>query len=247
MTFAQKLSAAVAAIALSTTALAGCALAGEPASAEAGFHPDKARTAVLITDPQNDFMSEDGAAWGLVKDNVLRLKTREHIGTLITSAKAAGMDVFVSPHAYFETDDAWKSRGPIQQALHDIGAFSAHGTTSYEGIDGSGADFYGPLKAKILDGKTVVTSPHKIYGPESNDLALQLRKHGIDTVILGGYAANLCTDSHMRELKEEGFNVIVVNDAIGAPGEDAYNAAILNASMIADAVWSTDQAAAFIK
>jgi hypothetical protein len=30
----------------------------------------------------------------------------------------------------------------------------------------------------------IVTSPHKIYGPESNDLALQLRKHGFDSVLV---------------------------------------------------------------
>jgi hypothetical protein len=31
----------------------------------------------------------------------------------------------------------------------------------------------------------IVTSPHKVYGPESNDLALQLRKHGFDSVLAG--------------------------------------------------------------
>jgi nicotinamidase-related amidase len=31
-------------------------------------------------------------------------------------------------------------------------------------------------------------------------LVLPLRKHGIDKVILGGMSANLCTESHMREL-----------------------------------------------
>ena len=32
------------------------------------------------------------------------------------------------------------------------------------------------------DGKTVITSPHKVYGPESNDLVLQLRKRGVKKV-----------------------------------------------------------------
>ena len=38
--------------------------------------------------------------------------------------------------------------------------------------------------------------------------------------------ANLCVDSHMRELIELGYNVIVVNDAVGAPGEEAYQATL---------------------
>lgn len=88
----------------------------------------------------------------------------------------------------------------------------------------------------------MVTSPHKIYGPDSNDLVLQLRSKGIDTVILAGLAANLCTDSHLRELVESGFKVIVVKDAVAAPGSDAYQAALVNYGLIANAVITTDDA-----
>ncbi len=212
----------------------------------AAFVPDPAQTALLITDPQNDFMSEQGAAWGLVKDNVEWLGTRQNIKRLMEASKSAGMQVFVSPHTYFEHDVDWEARGPIQGLMHDIGMFKVDGPTTYASFEGSGADFYEPLKPLILDGETIITSPHKVYGPDSNDLVLQLRKRGLNTVILGGFAANLCTDSHMRELIENGFNVVVVRDAVGAPGEDAYKAALLNYEMIANAVWTTDQAVAFI-
>ena len=70
---------------------------------------------------------------------------------------------------------------------------------------------------------TVITSPHKVFGPEQNDLALQLRKFGIDRVILAGMSGNLCVESHMRELLEMGFEVAVVTDATAAailPGLD---------------------------
>lgn len=247
MKISPKIASLALAFAISASTYATAAHANEAAQAQAGFRPDRAHTAVLITDPQNDFMSEKGAAWGLVKDNVLRLRTRENIAALVGAAKASNMDLFVSPHFYFGADNGWLARGPIQQTMHDIGMFKVDGPTAYNGFEGSGSDFYAPLKASILDGRTIITSPHKIYGPESNDLVLQLRKRGINTVILGGFAANLCTDSHMRELMEEGFNVIVVKDAVGAPGEDAYNAAMLNASMIANAVWTTAEAVSFIK
>ena len=58
-----------------------------------------------------------------------------------------------------------------------------------------------------------MASPHKVYGPESNDLVLQLRKRGIDKVILAGMSANLCVEAHLRELTEQGFEVAVVKDA----------------------------------
>jgi nicotinamidase-related amidase len=55
---------------------------------------------------------------------------------------------------------------------------------------------------KYIGEENVIDYPHKIYGPESNDLALQLRKHGFNNVILAGMSANLCTESHMRDLVE---------------------------------------------
>jgi nicotinamidase-related amidase len=90
-----------------------------------------------------------------------------------------------------------------------------------------------------------VTSPHKVYGPESNDLVLQLRKRGIDKVILAGMSANLCTESHMRELLEQGFEVAVIKDATAAAQVeegDGYAAALVNFRFIANTVWTTKEA-----
>ena len=87
-----------------------------------------------------------------------------------------------------------------------------------------------------------MTNPHKIYGPESNDLVLQLRKRGIDKVVLAGMSANLCLESHLRELLEAGFEVAVVKDATAAavvPGLDGYQAALVNFRFLASAVFAT--------
>ena len=95
----------------------------------------------------------------------------------------------------------------------------------------------------------MVCNPHKVYGPENNDLVLQLQKYKIDKVILAGMSANLCTESHMRELIENGFEVAVVRDATAAaqlPEGDGYLAALINFRFIANAVWSTEEAVAQI-
>jgi nicotinamidase-related amidase len=130
--------------------------------------------------------------------------------------------------------------------MHKIGMFDRPDALSLEGFEGSGADWLARYKKYIDDGETVVTSPHKVYGPETNDLVLQLRKRGIDRVILAGMSANLCTESHMRELLEQGFDVTVVSDATAAaitPGlGDGYAAAVINFGFMANAVVSTEQA-----
>ena len=129
--------------------------------------------------------------------------------------------------------------------MHKIGMFNRKGALTREGFAGSGADWLDRYKPYIDDGKTVVTSPHKVFGPESNDLVLQLRKAAVSQAILGGMSANLCTESHMRELLEQAFEVVVVTDATAAaklPGFDVYEAAFVNFRLMASDVWSTAQA-----
>jgi len=163
---------------------------------------NKNDTAVLITDPQNDFLSEKGVTWELVGDSVRENRTVENIESLIKTAKENGISVFISPHYYYPTDHSWKF-------------------------------------------KTIVVSPHKVYGPENNDLILQLRKRNISKVILGGMSANLCVEAHLRELLEQGFEVTVVKDATAGARHpelgDGYKAALVNFGYIANAVLSTDE------
>jgi nicotinamidase-related amidase len=127
--------------------------------------------------------------------------------------------------------------------------FERTGPLTIDGFSGSGADFLEQLKHYVLDGSTIISSPHKIWGPESNDLALQLRKRDVSQIVLAGMAANLCVESHLRHLLEEGFEVAVVSDATAGarvPAGDGYLAALTNYSFLAHAVWSTGEAVSHI-
>ena len=226
-------------------ALTGVVLQADAALPDPGMEIVEGRTALLITDPQNDFLSPDGVAWGVVGKNVTENNTVENIETLLKAAKDNAMPVFISPHYYYPHDHGWKFEGALEKLMHNIGMFDRKDTLSVDEFEGSGADWLDRYKPYIQDGKTVVSSPHKIYGPENNDLALQLRKRGIDKVILAGMSANLCVESHMRELLEQGFEVAVVADATaGAQVEegDGFAAAMVNYRFIANTVWTTEEA-----
>jgi|GEM_PF-74420 len=229
-------------------ALMAAVIVKAPASAQLpdpGFTIDSKRTALVITDPQNDFLSPNGVTWGVVGKSVTENRTVENLEALLIAAKQNDIQVFISPHYYFEHDHRWKFEGALEKLMHQIGMFDRKDALNLEDFEGSGADWLERYKPFINDGKTVVTSPHKVYGPESNDLVLQLRKRGIDKVILAGMSANLCTESHMRELIEQGFEVAVVADATAAavvPGYDGYQAALINFRMIASHVFKTSEA-----
>lgn len=244
------------AVALTIVAALALSVAGNVVHADNSGLPDpgfeivQGRTALLVTDPQNDFLSPDGVSWSVVGKNVEENGTVENIDRLFAAAKASGMPVFISPHYYYPHDHGWKFEGALEKLMHKIGMFNRQGPLSTEGFEGSGADWLDQYKKYINDGETVVTSPHKVYGPESNDLVLQMRKQGIDKVIIAGMSANLCTESHMRALIEEGFEVMVIADATAAaqvPGFDGYAAALTNFRMIASHVTDTNTAIAAIE
>ena len=207
---------------------------------------DKSTTGVVITDPQNDFLSEKGVTWELVGDSIKENNTIENLERLMKAAKAAGVGVFISPHYYFPTDHSWQFGGTLEKLMHEIHMFDRAGALSLDKFTGSGADWLERYKPLIEDGDTVVASPHKVYGPENNDLALQLRKRGVSKVILGGMSANLCVEAHMREFLEQGFDVTVVKDATAGARHpdlgDGYQSALVNFGYMANAVVTTDEA-----
>lgn len=215
-----------------------------PALPASDMKLDLSRTAVVIIDPQIDFLREDGVAWGVVGESVREHNTVENIERLMAASKAHGAKLFISPHWYYPTDHGWEFGGALEKVMHSINMFDRNGPLDLTDFENSGADFMPQYKQYILDGETIIANPHKVYGPQNNDLALQLRKQRVDQVILGGMSANLCVEAHMRDLLENGFEVAVVQDATAAakvPEGDGYLAALTNFRMMANAVWTTDE------
>ena len=219
----------------------------DPALPSSGFQLDHAHAALVITDPQIDFLSPDGVSWQVFGDSIRDNDTVAHIGQLLDAAKLSGITVAVSPHYFYPTDKQWLFGDPLEKFMTAVDMFSRRGAYTTDGFRGSGADFLPDYHQHIHDGQTVIASPHKIVGPESNDLVLQLRKRGVNQVILAGMAANLCVEGHMRELVEQGFEVVVVKDATAGPRlpeGDGYLAALVNFRFLASAVWTTAEAVA---
>ncbi|MBD9502744.1 cysteine hydrolase [Pseudomonas sp. PDM17] len=207
------------------------------------FNPNT--TALLFTDPQIEVLTENGGAWPFVKEAVEANRTLENIERLFKAAKAHSYEVFVSPHYYYPTDHNWHFHEPLGQVMHFNHMFERRSPLSLEGFAGSGADWVPSLRPYIEDGKTIVVSPHKLYGPETNDLVLQLRKRGIQRVILGGMLANMCVEAHARELIEQGFELVIARDATAGPRHpewgDGNVSAQINFRYLARDVLSTDE------
>ena len=205
----------------------------------------KTDTAIVFIDPQNDVLSETGANWGALGASVSENGTIENMEKIFKAAKANGYEVFISPHYFYPTDNGWKMTGPLETDEFQNHSFARTGSLDLTGFPNSGADWLDRFKPYVNDGKTIVVSPHKVFGPQTNDLVLQLRKRGIAKIILGGMLANMCVESHLREFIEQGFEVAVVKDATAGPRHpvwgDGYQAAMINYQFLAHAVLSTDE------
>jgi nicotinamidase-related amidase len=192
---------------------------------------DLSKTALFVTDPQNDFLSEKSPAWGLVGSGVTKHNVVEKEKILKALAKEIDIPVFYSTHMYTKQDFAnWKSLNGIDKIMFDIRMFE-QGTW--------GHDYHPDLKP---DDNTVVMNPHKgLSNFWTGDAAIQLRQYGIETIILYGMSANLCIESHARDAIENGFDVIIVADATAAAGDAAYEAAVTNFEFLAHEVVTAKQ------
>ncbi len=208
----------------------------------------KADTALVVIDPQNDVLSETGVSWPLVGASVRENGTVENLDRLFRAAKQHGYGVFISPHYLYPHDRTWRFGGAAERGMLDGKEFFRPSPLAPAA---GGADWLARYKPYIEDGETVVAGPHKAWGPQTNDLVFQLRKRRVGKVVLAGMLANLCVESHLRELVEQGFEVAVVRDATAGPRHpeigDGYKAALVNYGFIANAVLTTADAAAAMR
>jgi nicotinamidase-related amidase len=187
-------------------------------------------TAVLITDPQIDFLKPESVVWNKVGETVEENAVVDKLVQIREAAREGDVPVIYSPHEYEDAEyDEWQHLNTIDQIMFDTRMFD---------ISGDGADFVPELEP---DDNTFVLSPHKqLSGFWSNDVQIQLRQRGIENIVLAGMSANLCCESHLRDAVENGFEVLTVTDATAAAGEEALQAAQTNFGFIAHETATTD-------
>jgi len=194
---------------------------------------DLAKTAMFVTDPQNDFLSKESPVWKLVGPTVTKNKVVEKEKMLKALAKELGIPVFYSTHMYTSKDvEQWP-----KMPLNGIDKVMFENKMFVQGTWGH--DYHPELKP---DSNTVVMNPHKgLSNFWTGDAAIQLRMYGIETIILYGMSANMCVESHARDAIENGFEVIIIADATAAAGDAAYEAALTNYEFLAMEVVTTSQ------
>jgi ureidoacrylate peracid hydrolase len=193
----------------------------------------RGKTALLIIDPVNDFLSEGGAAYPLTKATLKLHNVIEHLKTAIAGARDRGIPVLYGPMAFTEEDYAGEQ-------LHRKSGINRFMFEQKMFIAGSwGADFHPDLTPLAGD---IVLRPHKSVDVFETDLPEHLERLGITHLVIAGMTANLCCESTARHAMERGYDVTFLSDAIGSSNVPSYEAAVhINYPMIANGVLEVEE------
>jgi nicotinamidase-related amidase len=190
------------------------------------------RTALLVIDPYNDFMSEGGKLYDLVRESAESVGFHDNLRNLLTAARGAGLRVAVVPHHRFREGDfeGWHARNASQIRAMTLKPFAV-GTW--------GAEWHPDFGPQAGD---IVAQEHWAQNGFANtDLDQQLHQHGVENIIVTGFVANTCLEATARYGMELGYHVTFVPDATAAFSEDGMAAALTNAPTYAHAIRSTDE------
>jgi nicotinamidase-related amidase len=124
-----------------------------PVLPKSTFQLDLKRAALVVIDPQNDFLHPSGVSWPFFGESVVENNTVSHIGQLFEAAKAADITVAISPHFYYPCDHHWQFGGPLEKTMHAINMFGRKGQFTVEEFEGSGADFLEDYKSTSTTAK----------------------------------------------------------------------------------------------
>lgn len=192
---------------------------------------DPARTAVLLVDPYNDFLSDGGKIWPGVEPVAKQVGLLDNMRSVVAAARQSGTSVIFVPHRRWEPGDyeTWDHPNRSQRAVASSQAF-ARGTW--------GGEFHPDFQPEPGE---VVTAEHWAQSGFANtDLDFQLKQHGKTHVILTGLLANTCIESSGRFAMELGYHVTLVRDATAAFSPEMMHAAHeLNGPTYAHAILTT--------
>jgi ureidoacrylate peracid hydrolase len=196
------------------------------------------RTALLVVDPYNDFISEGGKIWPRIKAVAERNSCVPHMLQVLNAAREAKLHVFYAVHHRYRPGDyeTWKYIAPIQKAAWRNKSFE-HGTWG------------GEIRAEFVPqpGEIVVSEHWCSSGFANTDLDLQLKKHGIHQLIVIGLIAHTCIEATVRYAAELGYDVTVVKDATADYSDEMMRAALdINMPNYASAIASTEDIVAAI-
>ena len=166
---------------------------------------DASRTALVVIDPQNWTMGMPVAPHSAAT-------VANNVGVLARAVRAGGGLVCLT-RAAFSPGYADMLRAPVDVAL----------TVPDGGIPAAKLAFQPEIAALAPDIVITKRQWRAFYGTE---LDLQLRRRGLDTVVIAGVMTNFGVESTARDAWQSNYAAVVVEDACASLSDDMHRFAI---------------------
>jgi ureidoacrylate peracid hydrolase len=191
---------------------------------------DPAKTAFVVVDMQNYFMSpayqgEVPMAREIVPD----------VNRLAAAVRQRGGHVVWVKNATNDTRESWS-------VFHDWLMTPARRDRRYATMDTSheGHALWPELDARPEDAQ-IVKKRFSAFIQGSSEIVPYLRGRGIDTVLIGGTATNVCCESSARDAMMLNFKTVMVHDALATYSDAEHNATLTNFYSIFGDVQTVDE------
>lgn len=177
---------------------------------------DAAKTAFVVVDMQNYFMKP-----GYQGEVPLARAIVPAVNRLAAALRARGGHVvWVKTTANGSTRESWS-------VYHDWLLTPARRDERWATMDiaHEGHALWPELDARPEDAQIVKTR-YSAFIQGSSDIVAHLRGRGIDTVLIGGTATNVCCESSARDAMMLNFKVLMVHDVLATFDDALHNATL---------------------
>jgi ureidoacrylate peracid hydrolase len=194
------------------------------------------KTALVIIDMQNYFMKP-----GFQGEVPMARAIVPNVNRLAAALRGLGGHVVWVKNATNDTRESWA-------VFHDWLQTPDRRDKRYATMDiaHEGHALWSELDAKPEDAQ-IVKKRFSAFIQGSSDIESYLRGRGIDTLLVGGTATNVCCESSARDAMMLNFKVIMVPDVLATHSDEDHNATLRTFYAIFGDVQTSDEAIESLK
>lgn len=190
-------------------------------------------TALVVVDVQNAFAARDSPLKDAGVDVSAAVERIPNVERLLDAAREAGVTVAFtrSLRRADERDAPQNAYDVVPEILRESPSICCRGSPDAEYVDGIGP----------RDGEYEVEKI-RYDGFHGTPLEYYLRSEAVETVLLCGFATNVCVEGTARGAHERGFNVVLVEDCCASFSADQHRAGVRNVELLLGTSITLDEA-----
>ena len=176
---------------------------------------DPAKTAFVVIDMQNHFVAP-----GFMAETAMAREITPGVNRLAAGVRRMGGHVVWVQNV---TNDTWESWSTYHTFLQSPDRAKRRYASMEDGAEGH--KLWPALDVRPEDTR-MNKKRYSAFIQGSSDIERFLRARGVDTVLVGGTATQVCCESTARDACMLNFRTLMIHDALATDNDDLHNASL---------------------